>query len=250
VAAEDRGENKIELKNIAYAWQDVHRFSPAPRHRRRIILGILKKIEFNSCLDTGCAQPYLLEAISKRNIQVFGCDISDRVIQANKKNFPAAQFEDVDISKEVYPQGKKFDLVISSEVIEHIKDWQQAIKNLTKMSDRYLLITVPSGKVHNIDKIIGHFRHYGYEELKDEIEKNGFKVIFYKLWGMPFHSVYKYLINAFGYKRIYKNFGTSGYGVIKRIFSYCLYFLFYFNDIFKSGAQLFILAEKDDKDNR
>jgi hypothetical protein len=245
VAAEDRGENKIELKNIAYAWQDVHRFSPAPRHRRRIILGILKKIEFNSCLDTGCAQPYLLEAISKRNIQVFGCDISDRVIQANKKNFPAAQFEDVDISKEVYPQGKKFDLVISSEVIEHIKDWQQAIKNLTKMSDRYLLITVPSGKVHNIDKIIGHFRHYNYEDLKNEIENNSFHIIFYKSWGIPFHTVYKYLINTFGYKKIYKKFAYKKYGIIEKIISSFLYFLFYFNDMFNSGLQLFILAEKN-----
>jgi len=237
-------ENRARFKNIAFQWSDAHRFSPAPRHRRRIILNILKKLDFHSCLDTGCAQPYLLEVLLKEGKLAFGCDISDEVIRANKNTFPGMQFEEVDISKETYPFNKKFDLVISSEVLEHIEDWRSAVKNLIQMSRRYLLITVPTGKVHNMDRLVGHFRHYNYEVLRDEIEKNNFKVVFYKYWGMPFHAIYKYLISFGSYEKAYQGFAAKKYGITQKLISHFLYLLFYFNDIFHSGSQLFILGER------
>lgn len=232
------------FKDIAAEWSDAHKFSPAPRHRRRILLDILKKINYESCLDAGCAQPYLLEVLCGQNKQVFGCDISDKVIEVNRKRFPQAGFEVVDISKQTYPLSKKFDLVISSEVLEHIEDWRAGLRNLTLMSGRFLLITIPTGKIHKMDQLVGHIRHYTYEELKKEIEKNNFRVVFHKYWGMPFHTLYKYLINTFDYRKTYKHFAVQNYGVIKKIFSQILYLLFYFNDIFKSGSQLFILTQK------
>jgi hypothetical protein len=235
-------------EDIAYEWSDAHRFSPAPRHRRRIVSAIISKIRFDSCLDAGCAQPYLLYDMYKRGKQVFGCDISHKVIEANRKDFPGVPFEVIDISAGVYPGGKKFDLVISSEVLEHVYDWRAAIKNLALMSNRYLLITVPSGKIYNIDKLVGHMRHYSSSELTLELEKYGFSVIFRKNWGMPFHSLYKYFINAIDYRKTYAHFALKPYGVFQKMVSQFLYFLFYFNDIFKSGSQLFILAKRTDKE--
>ncbi|MFA5356661.1 MAG: class I SAM-dependent methyltransferase [Candidatus Omnitrophota bacterium] len=231
--------------DIAYEWSDAHRYSPAPRHRRRIIYNIIGKLEFDSCLDAGCAQPYLLSGFIGRGKRVSGCDISGRVIDKNRNDFPGANFEIVDISRSVYPGNKKFDLVISSEVLEHIADWQGAIRNLALMSGRYLLITVPSGKIYNIDRLVGHLRHYQAGELKEELEKNGFTVIYHKRWGAPFHSLYKYLINAAGYKKTYERFALRPYGPLKRLFSDILYVIFYFNDIFCRGSQLFMLAERN-----
>ncbi|HBA45334.1 TPA: hypothetical protein DEG21_01645 [Patescibacteria group bacterium] len=40
--------------------------------------------------------------------------------------------------------NNKFDLVICSEVIEHIENWQNVIKNLCKLSDVYIILTTQS----------------------------------------------------------------------------------------------------------
>jgi len=239
------GDPAEGFKNIASEWEDAHLYSPSPRHRRRIISGIISKLEFDSCLDAGCAQPYLLMVLKDQKRNFFGCDISNKVIAVNKKLFPEAGFEEVDISKGVYPGNKKFDLVLSSEVLEHIEDWRSAVKNLATMSKKFLLITVPCGKTLNIDRMIGHLRHYKQDELKTELEKNGCRVILYRHWGFPFHTIYRYLINSGAYyKKIYKNFGSSRYGAMQKIISQILYYLFYVNDLFSFGEQLFIVAEK------
>jgi hypothetical protein len=231
--------------DIASLWNDAHRFSPAPRHRRRIITNIISRIKFISCLDAGCAQPYLLDKLRKRGKQVSGCDISSKVIEANKKELPGIDFEIVDISKGVYPQAKKFDLVISSEVLEHIYDWPAALANLACMSGHYLLITVPSGKINKIDTIVGHLRHFTLQDLEAELNKNNFRVVYHKFWGAPFHSLYKYFINGFDYQKTYRHFAARPYGLFEKLLSHFLFVLFYFNDLLASGSQLFILAERN-----
>lgn len=233
-----------DWRNIAVKWDDAHKYSPAPRHRRRIILKRLQKVTFQSCLDVGCAQPYLLKSLSQRGKTVFGCDISDKVISFNRNKFPNIKFEEVDISKEVYPNEEKFDVVISSELLEHIENWKVAVKNLCVMADKYLLITVPSGRIHKIDRIVGHIRHYQGYELADEIKKYGFYVVLFKRWGFPFHTIYKYLINLTDPEKVYESFATGSYSITKKLFSQFLYCLFYLNDIFGFGSQLFILAER------
>lgn len=240
-------QSETGVNDTVFRWSDAHKFSPAPRHRRRIISNIIARIDFESCLDAGCAQPYLLEELRKKGKRVSGCDISEKVIEANRRDFPQIEFKAMDISCQGCPTDKKFDLVISSEVLEHVADWRSAVRNLALMSDRYLLLTVPSGKVHKMDRLVGHLRHYGSGDLKEELERNGFRVVFHKNWGMPFHSLYKNLINALDYKRTYARFALRPYGFFKKAFSQLLYFLFYFNDIFASGSQLFILAEKDNR---
>ena len=46
--------------NVVAQWDDAHRYTPAPRHRRRLILDLLAGLDFADCLDAGCAQPFLL----------------------------------------------------------------------------------------------------------------------------------------------------------------------------------------------
>jgi SAM-dependent methyltransferase len=231
-------------RDVACAWADAHKFSPAPRHRRRIIFGILKKIDYQSCLDAGCAQGYLIELLCRQKKDVCGCDISEKLIEANRKVFLQADFQALDISRAVYPLNRQFELVISSEVLEHIPDWQRALKNLTRMSSRYLLITVPCGKVQKIDSIVGHLRHFSYKMLSEEIRQNGFEVVLSRKWGFPVHSLYKFLINSFNHKYIYERYAAGTYGAKEKFISRLLYALFYINDIFPFGSQLFILAER------
>lgn len=211
---------------------------------RRIILKIINNIIFNTCLDAGCAQPYLIKLLTEKGKIVFGCDISEDVIVSNRSKFNNAQFEVLDLSKEVYPGDKHFDLVICSEVIEHILDWRSAVKNLTAMAEKYLLITVPIGKIHNSDKKFGHIRHFEGDDLRNELEKNNFSIELEKKWGYPFHTLYKYAIDLFNTDTIYENYACSKYNISKKLLAEITYLLFFINDIFRSGSMFFILAKK------
>ena len=227
-------------------WDDAHHYSPAPRHRRRLISNIVNKLDFNSMIDVGCAQPYLIEEMIKKRpaIRICGCDVAENVIKQNKKMFPQVGFEVVDIGSGCYPTKEAFNLVVCCEVLEHINDWQEALKNLLAMSDRYILITVPSGKVFPIDKMMGHYRHFKGPELIAELEKNNCQVLYRRSWGFPVHTLYKYLINSFSPNAIYDSFSESRYGWGKKTLSNLIYAGFFINDIFRSGGQFIVLAKK------
>ena len=227
-------------------WDDCHHYSPAPRHRRRLMNRIIDKLDFNSVIDVGCAQPYLIEEMIKKRpaIRICGCDVAEPVIEQNRKMFPQAGFEVVDIGSGQYPANETFNLVVCSEVLEHVNDWQKALANLAAMSDRYILITVPCGKVFPIDKMMGHYRHYNGAELIAELERNDCQVLYKRNWGFPIHTLYKYLINSFSPNKIYKSFSESRYGWSKKVLSNLIYIGFYINDLFRSGGQFIILAKK------
>lgn len=230
---------------IAADWDHAHRYSPAPRHRRKMIMSIIKKLKFSDCLDAGCAQPYLLQEVTHRfQVKGYGCDISKTVVQENQKSLPACEFKVLDLEKEKWPHEKQFDLVISSEVIEHIKEWKAALKNIAKMSKRYMLITVPGGKIRKIDRMVGHFCHFNGDELISQIESEGFTCVRFIRHGFPMHSIYKRLINFVAPEKMYGIFQGNKYSSFQIIISNIIYYIFYLNYVFFTGSQLFVLAER------
>jgi SAM-dependent methyltransferase len=234
----------IDDKNIAVHWDDAHRFSPAPRHRRRLLLKTIALLDFKNCLDAGCAQLYLLQEIVRRHhVTGYGCDISDQVIASNRSLAPDCNFITLDLATDVWPADRQFDLVLCSEVLEHIPDWKAALRNLARMSRKHLLITVPSGKIRHIDKLVGHHYHFNGQELEAELRSIGFSIKQIRRWGFPFHSLYKILINRFAADQIYASFTGVQYGFLRQLFCNALYLLFYLNG-FNSGNQLIVLAQK------
>jgi SAM-dependent methyltransferase len=234
-------------KNVVAAWDDAHRYTPAPRHRRRLILRMLEGLDFADCIDTGCAQPFLLQEIMTRYpVAGYGCDLSDQVMESNQRMLPAAEFRVLDLTKDTWPNGRQFDLVICSEVLEHIPSWQEVVTNLVKMTGKHLVITVPSGPLRAMDRLVGHYQHFHGPELTAELERHGCHIRQIRYWGFPFHSLYKALISKLSPARVYGSFSGGGsYGWTKRAFSQLLYWLFFVNDLGRSGNQLLIHATRD-----
>jgi len=238
---------KSHEQNIAVNWDDAHRYTPTSRHRRRLLLRIISDLGFRTILDAGCAQPYLLQEIVHRyKVQGFGCDISDDVMLENQRTVPECQFLALDLSRERWPDDQQFDLVVCSEVLEHIEDWQAALHHIVQMTNRHLLITVPGGQLRPVEQMLGHYRHYQGPELLAALEENGCEVVKVRRWGFPMYNWYKALISKVTPDKLYESFcsGQHRYTTSQKLISHLLYALFYINELFDSGDQLIVLARR------
>jgi hypothetical protein len=116
------------------------------------------------------------------------------------------------------------------------------LTNISALSKRHLILTVPKGNIFPIDRSMGHVRHFNYQLLSTELQKSGFNIKYYVEWGFPFHTIYKHLINIFpGY--FCAEFANKPYSSTKIIFSKLLEGLFYANFYFW-GYQIVLWAEK------
>lgn len=229
-------------ENLAVAWHDGQLHNPATRHRRKIIIDLLKKIRFKTVLEVGCGQPYLLTEIKKHfNCDCTGADISQSLFLANRKEFPRFKFKILDIVNKKL--NKKYDLIIASEVLEHVSDYQKALNNIAKMAKHYILITVPSSKILPVDRSIGHLHHFQPQEIIKPLKKLGFETEVCLMWGFPFHNLYKYAINLFPTEKIRSTFAESEYDKKKIFVSNIIYYLFFLN-LKIWGFQLIILAKR------
>ena len=221
-------------------WRDMIKYSPAPFHRRRLILKLANQICFKSVLDIGCGNGELLAALGRRRpgARVVGADISQRIISLNRANLPKFDFHQLDICSGYL--SEQFDLVVCSEVLEHVPDWQKALWHLRRMCRRYLVLTVPSGKVFPIDRLMGHHRHFSPDELSEGLQRVGFEPERMWCWGFPFHTLYKHVIN-FSPESSVKRFSTGAYTATDRALACLLTGLFYLN-LFRLGSQLIVRA--------
>jgi len=108
------------------------------RQRVDFIRGLLKT-NIESCLEVGCGDGfgmYYMQSLGK----VFGCDISRPMLYRN----PLRQsVSEADIYHLPYAD-KSFDLVYCWEVMHHVKDMQSAIREMMRLSRRYILMYEPN----------------------------------------------------------------------------------------------------------
>jgi len=228
-------------------WGDMVKYSPAPYHRRRLIMKTLEPLEFSNILDVGCGNGILIELLRKRFplARIVGVDFSEKVISENQSKYTDCEFYHLDISSKVLED--KFDLVICSEVIEHIEDYLAALRNLRKMAQNIVIVTVPAGRIFPIDKIVGHYRHFTKKTLSDALKASEILPQRIKKWGFPFHTLYKYVINIRPQETM-SRFGEQDYSASSYLISQFLRALFFLNsENFVVGNQLIAIGRVIDE---
>lgn len=222
-------------------WKDMKKYGPMSCHVRRLIKEVLGEISFKSVLDVGCGEGSLLKDIltDQKEIRANGADISKTALAIARGKIKKGNFYLLDIQRQALDE--KFDLVICSEVLEHLEDDAQALCNIFKMTNKYLLIVTLQGKMREAEKEVGHLRNYTKGDLLEKLHKAGFKEIRIKEWGFPFYSpLYRSFLNLVPQHQK----ATSGkFGILRKVLSYFLYRLFMLNDLFGRGDVLVILAE-------
>ena len=107
--------------------------------------------------------------------------------------FPSLTIDVVEIDESFYPcisqniykssfdLDKKYDLIYSINVIEHIEDEISIISHLTSLLNKNgtIKILVPARKelFSEMDKLVGHFRRYNKKDLIRLIESTGLTVV-------------------------------------------------------------------------
>jgi ubiquinone/menaquinone biosynthesis C-methylase UbiE len=234
---------KIDYDDEWTKWSDMKKFGPMSRFSRKIILDMLKNIEFESFLDIGCGEGTLIREIIKtiKTFKVLGTDISKHIIDINRNKINGAEFEHLNVEESFI--NKKFDLVTAIDVIEHIKDDIAALKNIYKMCGKYFLLSTLQGRMRKFEKNVGHYRNYDRDELIINLKRIGFKVEKIIEWGFPFYSpFYRNLCD----KPAIENSTYGKFGLFRKIISEVIYRIFLLNS-YKKGDYLFILARVENE---
>jgi len=175
--------NKFESKNIIIQ-KLTARFL-------KTILRMLAHIkeEISAVTEIGCGEGYLSAQISSwgyKNIQA--CDVSKLIIEKAKdiqKEHPIHFYV-----KSIYDLNASdtADLLICSEVLEHLKNPQKALKTLQNTSRKYCLLTVPlephwriinflRGKyLKEFGNTPGHINHWSLKSLSSLV-KHHFQIL-------------------------------------------------------------------------
>jgi SAM-dependent methyltransferase len=225
-------------------WTDFFRYNPASRHRRRHIRRLIRDLPFRSVLDAGCGNGQLLHSLFSRDPRRASLEIS--AFDLNHEERPpllseiGARYRRWDVERAVLPES--YDLVISSEVLEHTHDAAAAARNLVSMTNRWLLVTVPAGRIYPSDVAMGHDHHYSAHGLRDLFESLGLETLACFAWGFPFHSLYRRALNLI-LDPVLEAFGQERYSIGQIAACHLLQVLFFAN-VPTKGDQLFYLGER------
>ena len=224
---------------------DYIRYHPGARHRRRLILKWVRGLGCHRILDVGCGPGELVDLLRRRlgRCELAGCDVAPDLIEANRKRFPTATFHVLDIE-----QGRldeRFDLVVCSEVIEHVEDQAAAFGNLADMvtPGGHLLVTCPTGKIHPTEVHFGHISHPSRQELLELGRANGLRTVRCLNWGWPIYRALKHATNINARWAI-EHFAERDYSAASKLLSHALYWLNFLNFDSPHGVSLFVLFQR------
>lgn len=174
-------------------WNDTTIFGPACRHRRRIIIQLIKNLPHEQVLDLGCGDGSLLAELSRKvkTSSLAGTDISREALLIARRNLPRIEFFQTDLNGK-FTLNRRFNVIVLSEVLEHLENDESLLEQIAPLC-RYVVVSVPGGSAKKIDRRYGHVRNYSGRLISEKLQRNGFDVVMYKRWGWPFYDLQQYL---------------------------------------------------------
>jgi len=118
----------------------------------RVFVDLVKKLDgVRSICDLGCGNGHISGRLAALGYHVTGVDASASGIQIARRAYPQAEFVHALIDRDLKPG--QFDLVVSSDVIEHLyrpSDLLEAASSLLKPRGQLLLGTPYHGYLKNL----------------------------------------------------------------------------------------------------
>jgi len=184
---------------MIYSWAGapgkLQSYGPRFISRSRLIRRLVKPLSPKRTLDIGCGSGLITKVLAEASAEVVAVDVSEQAIAVSRGALGGAtnvqlMVADVFRSKDASGDWRgSFDLVVLSEVLEHIHDDEGALHTVRQLLGEkgWLLLTVPGDpKLWNAeDEQAGHVRRYTREELRRKLAKSGFEIARMVNWGFP-----------------------------------------------------------------
>lgn len=140
---------RLSKSEIAEGYDEIAEvLAMSPKFYRRCAALVAPYIKADAAvLDVGCGQGIQLAEIRKLRptARLSGMDISPRLVSRAMANVPGAQIVTGDADNLAYPD-EAFDVVIMTEVLEHLSDPVLALEQLRRVlkPGGWMLLTVPN----------------------------------------------------------------------------------------------------------
>ncbi len=149
------------------------------------IKNLIEKFKLRSILDIGCGPAYnLMKILYPLCNEIYGID-QPRIINFCKKRYGITTFYADDIENSTLNINKNFDLIICTDVIEHLLNPDKLIDYIKKFShsNTFLIITTPErdilrGKNCNFCPKPSHIREWNKYEFNKYLKSNGFRILY------------------------------------------------------------------------
>src|ERR1044071_3925316 len=157
----------------------------------RVFVDLVKKLEgVRSICDLGCGNGHITGRLAELGYQVTGVDASASGIAIARRAYPNVEFVEALIDRRL--RLGEFDLVVSSDVIEHMyrpSDLLEAARALLKPSGQILLGTPYHGYLKNLALAAtgridahfsvlhdgGHIKFFSVSTLSQLLKRHGFE---------------------------------------------------------------------------
>ena len=147
--------------------------------------------ESDTVLDIGCGNGALAYDVAMKAKKVVGIDLSEKNISISKNKFSRENIEYIHGNALTDLPNEQFDVIILSNVLEHIDKRVEFLTSLKNLAPKFL-IRVPMlnrswidiykkelGLEYRLDKT--HFIEYTFEGFKEELNRTGLKVLDYSV---------------------------------------------------------------------
>lgn len=191
-------KNILRAHSFAYSWAGrlstkVEGSGLHPKHR---IMNYHKFFvdnvtENDTVLDIGCGNGALTYDVARKAKKVVGIDLNEQNITNAKNKFSRENIEYLYGDALTDLSDEKLDVIILSNVLEHIDKRVEFLTSLKKLAPKFL-IRVPMlnrswidmykkelGLEYRLDKT--HFIEYTFEEFKEELDETGLSVFDYSI---------------------------------------------------------------------
>lgn len=108
------------------------------------VLDLAGRTQAESILDVGCGEGFTLNKLKQAGIgkKLEGIEYLDTAIELGKKYHPDIKIKQGSIYELPY-KDNAWDLVLCTEVLEHLEDPKKALAELARVTKRYCLFSVP-----------------------------------------------------------------------------------------------------------